>query len=131
MPGNGISRALYTTLPLPWQISPPVPAFAESAYTRTTWNEDGKVAVGERFMRQERFSLAEFARGVATASMVTRWREANPELAGTENDVVNVAMEKIRRALGEGLGREVGSDEKFEGGCAMVLLVFKKGVDGE
>ena len=126
--GNRISRSLYATLPLPWQVVPKVGEFPEADYSRTTWNEGGKVGVGEHFVRQEKFSLSQFARGIATASMVTRWRQAHPELARTERDVVNVAMEKIRKALGEGLGREVGLDEKFDGGSAMVLLLFKKGM---
>lgn len=37
-----------------------------------------------------------------TASMVTRWRDAHPELVGPEGDCVYVLVGKLKAALGVG-----------------------------
>lgn len=34
LPGNRLSRDMYDKLPLPWQVSPPVPAFFEADYVK-------------------------------------------------------------------------------------------------
>jgi hypothetical protein len=44
-------------------------------------------------------SLEDFAKECATASMVTRWREAHPELVGTEDDVVSLTVRELREVL--------------------------------
>jgi len=112
---------LYKDLPLPWQVDPKVPEFAEEDHLRRVWNEDGKIEPGGRFMRQQEITVQEFAGGCATSSMVTKWRKAHPELAGTEKDCVNVAVRKLKEALWH-----PDHDVKFEGGSSVVLLLFKK-----
>jgi len=112
---------LYKDLPLPWQVDPKVPEFAEEDHLRRVWNEDGKIEPGERFMRQKEITLQEFADASATASTVTKWREAHPELVGTEKDCVNVAVRKLKEAPGH-----PDCDMAFDGGCSIVLLLFKK-----
>ncbi len=112
---------LYTDLPLPWQIEPKISDFLEGDYLRKVWNEDGKIGPGERFMRQHEITLQQFASAISTSSMVSKWRLAHPELAGTDKDCVNIAIRKLREALGN------PSDEvKVDGGCSVVLLLFKK-----
>lgn len=65
---------------------------------------NGAVGEGERFFwGQQVVSLEQFAKVCGTASMVTRWREAHPELVGTDEDVLNVTVRELREALG---GRE-------------------------
>ena len=119
LPPNRLSRDRYVDLGLPWTVSPPEPGFSQEDFVRMEWNRDGEVQPGETFFRgRERVTLDEFARGCATASMVTRWRQANPTLAGTEHDCVNVAVRKLKEAMG---GRDW-----LEGGSALVLLMFKK-----
>ena len=49
--------------------------------------------------------------------MVTRWREAHPQLAGTENDVVVKMAREMREFLG---------GEELVIGRSCVLLLFKK-----
>ena len=43
-------------------------------------------------------SLEDLAKGCATASMVTRWREAHPEMVETEDDVVSLTLRELREA---------------------------------
>lgn len=63
-------------------------------------------------------TLDEESKGLSTASMVTRWRAANPELVGTEKDVVKVFIRALREALG-------GQDWILRGSGTAILL-FKK-----
>lgn len=118
-PGNRLNRGMYRGIGLPWTVEPPVSEISKKEFVRKEWNVNGQVGKGEKFFRgNERVTLEQFARGCGTASMVTRWREANPSLVGTEEDVVNVATRKIREAM--------GGQEWFEGGSETALLMFKK-----
>lgn len=62
--------------------------------------------------------LADVEQALATASTVTRWREAHPDLVGTEQDCVKVFVKDLREALG-------GKDEILSGGATTIML-FKK-----
>ena len=59
-------------------------------------------------MMQERLS---------TASMVTRWRESHPQLAGTEQDIAVKMAKEMREVLG---------GEELVIGQSCVLLLFKR-----
>ena len=125
-PGNVVSNGLYRELGMPWDAATAEGAaegagvaFPEHEFVRREWDVGGQVGVGQRFFRgHEVISLEDFAGGLATASMVTRWREAHPELVGTHEDVVAVTVRELREALG---GREW-----FEGGSATALLMLKR-----
>ena len=66
----------------------------------------------------------QLAKGLDTASMVTRWREANPGLAGTESDCVRETIRGIAGAMGK---RGVPLEEvRIRTGGAMVLLLLKR-----
>ncbi|RAL63178.1 hypothetical protein DID88_004257 [Monilinia fructigena] len=47
-------------------------------------------------------TLMQAEKGLSTASMVTRWREAHPEKAGTEKDILKLHIEEVRKAMGGG-----------------------------
>jgi hypothetical protein len=64
------------------------------------------------------YSLEVAKQALGTVSAVTRWREAHPELAGTEQDIVLVMIEQMHQLLGE---------TPFRGGAATVLLMLKRG----
>jgi hypothetical protein len=55
---------------------------------------------------------------LGTSSVVERWREANPELAGTGKDCVEECIGNMRQALGE--------KESFVVGTGTALLLFKR-----
>jgi trans-aconitate 3-methyltransferase len=81
--GNELISGLYRELGMPWEGGVPDKGFPEAEFVRKEWNVGGEVEVGEKFfVGYETVSLENFAKGFATASMVTRWREANPELVG-------------------------------------------------
>lgn len=61
---------------------------------------------------------------LGTASPVVRWREANPEKVGTEDDVVRRQRRTVERLLQEA-GVDKGK-EMVRPGTAGVLLILKK-----
>ena len=114
-----MSRSLYADLPLPWTTDSPVSAIPQSHSVRKVWDSNGNITNGEDFFGgSDEIMLEELARGFDTASMVTRWREANPKLAGTEKDCVKECIKEIRVAIGD--------EERIRVGTATVLLLFKK-----
>lgn len=117
--GNRLSRDLYSNLPLPWQISSPVDELPESLYVKHEFNRGGVVPEGQDFFGGSREqSLTDGEKALNTSSMVTRWREANPELAGTEQDCLKRTIRDLRAAL--------GGKESMVVGYAVVILLFKK-----
>ncbi|KAI9832803.1 MAG: hypothetical protein M1819_004023 [Sarea resinae] len=119
LPGNRVSRDMYDNLPLPWQTSPTVPAFPPALFERVEWNRDGSVdGNGEFLGGNQATTLENLEKGLATASMVTRWRDAHPELVGTPQDCVSQTISALREAL-EG-------NESFVNGASTTLLMFKK-----
>jgi hypothetical protein len=91
------------------------------------WDRDGILSDGKEFFGGEskKITLAELAKSLDTASMVTRWREAHPELVGADNDCVRETMDEVRRALGE--SGEIGNEDvSIKVGSGTVLLLFKR-----
>lgn len=119
MPGNILTMNMYDDLPLPWTVSPTVPAFPQSQYVKLDHDRDGKLSNGVDFFGGgETETLTEIENGLGTASMVTRWRAANPELVDTDQDVIKVFVKELREAL-EG-------QETVSRGSATTILMFKK-----
>ncbi|PWY78018.1 S-adenosyl-L-methionine-dependent methyltransferase, partial [Aspergillus sclerotioniger CBS 115572] len=121
LPPNRISRDMYDNLPLPWDVEPAVSAFPQTDFVRHEWDRDGVLTNGEDFFFDGgEDTVQELEKGFDTASMVTRWREDNPHLVGTEEDCVRVAMREVREASG------LKADEKLRTGSSTVLLFFKR-----
>lgn len=119
LPGNIISMNMYDELPLPWNISPAVSEFPKSKFVKHEYDRDGVLSNGKTFFAgNDKETLEDIEGGLGTASMVTRWRAANPELVGTDKDVVQVFLEELKAALGE--------QEWIERGSSTAILLFKK-----
>jgi hypothetical protein len=91
------------------------------------WDRDGVLSDGKEFFGGEskRITLADLAKSLDTASMVTRWREEHPELVGTDKDCVRETMDEVRRSLGE--SGEIGNEDvSIKVGSGTVLLLFKR-----
>lgn len=115
-----MSRTMYEELPLPWTISPQIQDFPSSSFVRQEWDRDGVLSAGlegDFLGGSSEQTLESLEASLSTASMVTRWREANPKLVGTSEDCVAVTMSALRDALGS---------DRFRNGPATVLLMVKK-----
>jgi hypothetical protein len=119
LPGNRLSMEMYDNLPLPWSVLPPVEAFPQSDYVKHDYDREGVLSDGVDFFGGGSFTtLDEESKSLSTASMVTRWRAANPELVGTDKDVVRVFIRELKEALG-------GQDWILRG-TGTAILLFKK-----
>ncbi|MCJ1281929.1 hypothetical protein MMC26_001252 [Xylographa opegraphella] len=118
LPPLELSRNYYDALPLPWSSSPPEDSFPASLFVRKTWDRDGVLSNGEDFFGgSEEISTEDLERQLGTASMVTRWRAAHPELGGTARDCVKECVGRIKDVVGE---------ERFRVGGGTALLLFRK-----
>ena len=111
---------MYDDLPLPWTLHTPVEEFPKSGFTKHDYDRDGVLSNGVSFFSGgETRTLSEAREGLGTASMVTRWRAAHPELVGTEKDVVNAYMNELKEALPE-------NHQRISTGSATTILLFKR-----
>lgn len=110
---------MYDNLPLPWNVSPAVKDFPQSRYVKHDYDREGVLSDGVDFFSGDSFTtLDEAKKDLSTASMVTRWRAANPELIGTDQDVVEVFIRELREVL--------GGQEWILRGSGTAILLFKK-----
>ena len=110
---------MYDDLPLPWDVSPPVPAFSQAGFVKHEYDREGVLSNGVSFFNgSDILRLADLEKGFGTASMVTRWRAANPELVGTDKDVIAVFARRFKETLGE--------QDWVENGSGTAILLFKK-----
>lgn len=117
-PGNRIAHDMYDQLPLPWDADPSQTAFPRESFQRFDWDRGGVLSDGKDFFGGSAdFPIDLYEQALGTVSAVTRWREAHPDLVGTERDCVTEVVARTREALG---GRGL------RGGGATVLLMFKR-----
>jgi hypothetical protein len=128
-PSNRLSRNMYDELTMPWDLSPPVVAFSPEQHERREWNRNGVLSEGEAdfFGGSEVSTLKELGESLGTSSMVTRWRDANPTLVGTEDDCVEVTMKRIALAL----GADDSKMAKLKTGGATSVLAFRRAMENE
>lgn len=107
LPANKLSQHNYKDLIIPWDKTETASLFDKNSFKRLEWDVGGQLTDGVDFFGgSEETTLAEIREGMSTASMVTRWRDAHPELVGTDRDCVNVLIQKLKAAMGVGGGRE-------------------------
>ncbi len=62
-------------------------------------------------------TLGDIGKSLGTTSMMIRWRDAHPQLAGTDEDLIVKMIKELREILG---GDEIVI------GTSCTLLLFKK-----
>jgi hypothetical protein len=111
---------MYDDLALPWATSTPVSEFPQSGFVKFAYDRDGVLSNRKSFFGgEEECTIDETEQRFQTASMVTRWREANPDLASTEKDVVRVFAKELREVL-------PAEHQKVVQGAATAILLFKR-----
>ncbi|UNI13606.1 Trans-aconitate 3-methyltransferase [Purpureocillium takamizusanense] len=131
-PGNQLVMDGYVDLPLPWTPTPGgdtndaasavAQQFDKARFVRKDWAADE-----DFFVSNAEVDLDGFEKMMATMSAQTRWNQANPELVGTDKDVVKILRREIENALHEA-GVDKGK-EVLKGSVLGVLLVVKKRSD--
>lgn len=128
LPANRRSHNMYDDLPLPWELDQPVPVFSQAHAARLEWNRGGSLdGQPDFFVGSTEMTLGKLAQGLGTSSMVTRWREANPQLSGTDQDCVTVAMDRVAQAIcGEDSSNVDLESVKIRVASSTVLLLFTR-----
>lgn len=125
LPANKLSQHNYRDLILPWDKTETASLFDENLFKRLEWDVGGQLTDGVDFFGgSEETTLAEIREGMSTASMVTRWRDAHPELVGTDRDCVNVLIQKLKAAAGVSGGRD--EDAKLSMGMGTAILIVNR-----
>ncbi|KAJ5808015.1 hypothetical protein N7474_009284 [Penicillium riverlandense] len=125
LPPNRVSRDLYENLVLPWHTGDDNVAkeFPIAEFRRMEWDRDGILTDEKQFFNfSQDKTLNDLETSLGTASMVTRWREAHPELVGTKKDCVRQMIAQVRTALGAG----EEENPTITVGTAVVILLFKR-----
>lgn len=122
--GNRIARNNYVDLPLPWTVDPPVAEFDKKSFVRKDWGVGEGKEPGEEFSNINEATLDMIELMMGTGSPVIRWREANKEKVGTEEDVVKIVRREMEEAFADA-GVEKGK-ELLKGGAEGVLLLVKR-----
>ncbi|CAD6573198.1 MAG: hypothetical protein ASARMPRED_005930 [Alectoria sarmentosa] len=121
LPGNRLSRDSYDHLLLPWNCNPPVDGFLESGFTRLEWDRDGKLSDPDHFFLGDQVvTIDMMQKRLSTASMVTRWRESHPQLAGTEQDIVVKMAREMREVVG---GEELTVESTIKRDFSPIVIV--------
>jgi trans-aconitate 3-methyltransferase len=117
--GNLISRSRYTTLPLPWTLDQPNDAFRQDNFWRKDWEIDEPFLVMPKTVSLDMLEVI-----MSSGSALVRWREANPDKAGTEKDILRILRRNIER-LQQEAGVKPG-EERLMGAIQGFLLFIKK-----
>jgi SAM-dependent methyltransferase len=123
-PGNLLVQNLYTDLPLPWTVTPPIADFDEATFFRKTWGLDGDESGEFFFGGMLTYDLDAMEKVMGTFSPVQRWRDAHPDAVGTEHDITKIMRREIER-LSHEVGVEKGK-EAIKACLTGVLLMVKK-----
>ncbi|KAH7176827.1 S-adenosyl-L-methionine-dependent methyltransferase [Dactylonectria macrodidyma] len=120
-PGSLLTHNRYLDLPLPWTLERPVEEFDQGAFVRKDWDGNEQLFVG-----QAEYNLDMFEKVMASGSPMVRWRQAHPELVGTDRDILKILRGEVARLLNEA-GVEKGK-EMVRGQMFGVVLIIKKKV---
>ena len=117
-PGSVIAHNMYDKLELPWESDPTQVAFRQDQYRRFDWDRNGMLSDGKDFFGGlQELPIEMYEKMLETVSPVTRWREAHPDLVGTERDCVTEHINQMKEVVGAPVLR---------GGTATALLMFKR-----
>lgn len=129
--GNRLARHCYDELPLPWTASssaarnPAAELFDERAFERKHWDRGGVPSApaladgtpGPYIFGRE-IAVERGVKSFDSSGPVIRWREANPERAHTEEDVVSIMVKSLKEVVGE--------RAKLVIGPSCTLLLFRR-----
>ncbi|TDZ58245.1 putative methyltransferase [Colletotrichum trifolii] len=123
--GNTISRNAYRDLKLPWDDVTSRGLFGEGSFERVDWDLHGIPSAPRGldgtpgpFLHGRETTIPEMEQTLGSAGMVIRWREANPDKALTDEDVVTVTARRLQEV--------VGVSEKLSLGHSTIFLLLRR-----
>ncbi|KAK6498239.1 hypothetical protein TWF506_004478 [Arthrobotrys conoides] len=121
--GNKVNVGLYVNLQMPWDLTRPVKAFKKRHFSRVEWGTGASGALpGNQFLAEHKPQrLDDMEMMLGTWSAVVRWREANKEKIGRDDDVVRTMRRGVEEVL-RGVGVEKGEELVWEGIEGALLL---------
>ncbi|KAJ5719067.1 hypothetical protein N7493_007522 [Penicillium malachiteum] len=121
-PGNIMVRGRYADMLLPWMIDQPVEAFEKESFFRKDWEVDEPF-----FVVTPEVNMDQLEKMIAVGSPVTRWRLANPDAVGTEEDIVRMLRRRTEELLHE-VGVEKGKEVIRAASRGALLMIKKRAV---
>lgn len=123
--GNRLSRAGYKGMGMPWDEEATKKLFPKGDFKRIDWDIDGKPSAPALkdgtpgpYQRMDEADIDGFEEGFGAASAVVRWKQANPDKVGTDQDPLRIMVNKLRNILGD--------RTKFLTGSSTSLLLFRR-----
>jgi trans-aconitate 3-methyltransferase len=105
MPGNRLVQKGYVDLVMPWNDAATAALFEQETFVRREFDVKSLIGDGFSFFSSgdsgPESPLKRIEALIGTMSPVTRWREAHPDLVGTDKDCVKVLIAQISEVLGE------------------------------
>jgi hypothetical protein len=102
--GSQLAQSGYVDLMMPWDEAATAPLFERETFLRRELDINSEPGYGADLLadgvQETPFKRIEGI--IETMGPVTRWREAHPDLVGTDKDCVKIVMGKVREALGDG-----------------------------
>lgn len=126
-PGNKLAQSGYLGLNLPWDQPETASLFEKDTLLEKRWYSQDADSQKLGFfsdLARNQWPLKAVKAMLGTMSPVIKWREAHPDLAGTDQDCVDVVIRQICTAIGAPNGLEDGTT--LSGGMGIVLFSLKR-----
>lgn len=126
-PESKLANSGYRGLNLPWDQAETASLFDKNTLLEKRWfSTDSAAREMGLFsgIAQDQWPLKAVKAMLGTMSPVIRWREAHPDLAGTDQDCVDVVVRQLCEAIGAPNALEDGTT--MSGGMGIVLFCLKR-----
>lgn len=123
-PQNRLARSGYEGLEMPWDRKETASMFNKEASIERRWNSNDATGDDQKLfdgIAAKEWPMPAVEAMLGTSSPVVRWREAHPDLVGTDKDCVKVLIKQICEILGVEEDRAT-----LRGGVAISLFCVKK-----
>jgi trans-aconitate 3-methyltransferase len=124
---NRLAQSGYAGLEMPWDWEETAGLYDKDAFLRRQWISTDEVVDGQDFFEadsRKAWPMPAVEAMLGTTSPVTRWREAHPDLVGTEKDCLKVHIKELCEAMGVPKGQE--NSATLRGAVGLSLICVKR-----
>lgn len=124
--GTRLAQSGYVDLMMPWDEAATGPLFERETFLRHELDINSEPSYGVDLLADgmQKMPFKRMEGVMETIGAVTRWREAHPELVGTDKDCVKIVMGEVREALGD--GKDTIDVSTLVEGLVTVVLCVKR-----